>query len=61
MGDVLTWGKMNANVPHMAAPRTFWDPFRSAMESAVGDIMHVGKLALPVVVYLERVSPPPPN
>lgn len=43
-------------MPFMAAPRHFWDPFQSAMQSAIGDIMHVGKHKLPVVVYLDRVS-----
>lgn len=54
---MLSLGRMNANVPHMSAPKHFWDPFHDSMQRAIGDIMpHVGKHNLPIVVYIERVS-----
>jgi hypothetical protein len=49
---------MNANVPHMPAPPGFWDPFSAAMARATGDLLRVGRFALPVVVYLDRSAEP---
>ncbi|BEI82546.1 hypothetical protein CcaverHIS002_0304140 [Cutaneotrichosporon cavernicola] len=57
-GDVARWGRMNANVPHMDAPRGFWDPFSTAIATAVGDLLRVGRFNLPVVVYFDRSAEP---
>ncbi|WVF69529.1 hypothetical protein IAT40_004307 [Kwoniella sp. CBS 6097] len=55
-GEVGKWGKMNAMIPSIHAPKAFWNPFRKNMMSALGVDGHSehGSRGLPVVVYVDR-------
>ncbi|OCF33791.1 hypothetical protein I316_04503 [Kwoniella heveanensis BCC8398] len=55
-GEVGKWGKMNAMIPSIHAPKAFWNPFRKNMMSALGVDGHSenGSRGLPVVVYIDR-------
>ena len=60
-GEVGKWGKMNADVSAMKAPRTFWNGIRQNIMQSLGvdGASSVGARGLPVVVFVDvHVSPP---
>ncbi|WVR04845.1 hypothetical protein IAU60_001857 [Kwoniella sp. DSM 27419] len=60
-GEVDKWGKMNAAVPHVAAPQSFWSPYRANMMRSLGvdGVSKTGSRGLPVVVYIDRQTETP--